>query len=469
MRLRKRVRRLARRTLPPMSALLALSMASAPKPASAGTSEPEGSAATALGLDSCQKELPRMKSRTHTQPTDSRNRADLATCELIIGGYRLEQDDWASNGAYASLQDSIATWEILTAGNHSNHEWQHELVVAQIAMGNLLSKQGDQDGALKSYENARDLLDDLASLPPSEIQIGVQARQFELAQVQTEIARIHRDEGDRTDARASYQDAQVTLGGLVAALPVTDLRHSRAAARLASVEAELRQLQELPPPPEDTPPPVVTPPTVATPPPASPPPASPPVTTLPPVRQSEPLPEVNPSPFHIPKTKVLGIIDVDYDFTGKNFETFGVNGEPQTLTAGQGATASGGLGLRPFSLPFGFYATAGKRWALQAVDNSGQDTIQNDGMDATVYRAEAFVDLARHFRISGGPVWNRSIKVVGGAFDPGFQDATGYTVSAALCGIGVSFTKIRYRSPFTGDLDTQSIGVTFTGLFGGKH
>jgi hypothetical protein len=137
------------------------------------------------------------------------------------------------------------------------------------------------------------------------------------------------------------------------------------------------------------------------------------------------------------------------------------NGDTQTIRAGQGVTVGGGIHYRPVALPVDFAATVGYKYVRTAAEN----TDLNVGR--VVIELTGTVPLGNHFWVTAGPVWHTSTKLDGDGFVPSvdFDDAVGGMVGFGWRWVGVRYTNIKYRGPFTGSVDASSGGFFFEWKF----
>lgn len=82
----------------------------------------------------------------------------------------------------------------------ANRDWQRDLLVIDHRIGDVLTKQGDLNGAGKSYQTSLDIAEQLAAADPSNIQ-----PQCDLAVSHERIGNNLEDQGDIEAALAAYQ------------------------------------------------------------------------------------------------------------------------------------------------------------------------------------------------------------------------------------------------------------------------
>jgi hypothetical protein len=137
------------------------------------------------------------------------------------------------------------------------------------------------------------------------------------------------------------------------------------------------------------------------------------------------------------------------------------NGDTQTIRAGQGGTVGGGIHYRPVALPIDFAATVGYKFVRTAANNTDL------GVNRVVIELTGTVPVGNHFWVTAGPVWHTSTKLDGDGFIPSvnFDDAVGGMVGFGWRWVGVRYTNIKYRGPFTGSVDASSGGISLAWKF----
>lgn len=133
------------------------------------------------------------------------------------------------------------------------------------------------------------------------------------------------------------------------------------------------------------------------------------------------------------------------------------DGGTQNIKAGNGVTLGGGIHYRPVSLPVDFAATVGYKFVRTSAYNTDL------GIDRVVIKLTGTLPLRNHFWIMAGPVWHTGIKLNGDGYIPDvkFDDAVGGMVGFGWRWIGLSYTNIKYRGPFSGSVDASNGGITF--------
>jgi hypothetical protein len=475
----------------------------------------------AASLKSCQEDLPGLQHRFALNPSDHQLGARLGNCQLIVGGWLLKQPDWSTNDSASTLDAAVTTWKAVTAAVPTDQTWQFSLALAESNKGGVLLKQLERAAAVESYRDAEVILENLVNLPVDKMPFKVVTIQYELANVQKTIGDILSVGTDLNGAIASYQQARGTYHNLSDALPTHDSRQDVIDAKMDAIDSILDQLRErkrqaikdaetlraaqglsIPAIAAGPPPGGIT--------------QEPPVAAVTSAVAGGPqggtsvqagAPEqggarahgstsVQSGPAHVPpvadggsdgggkesKSGALFVMDVEYGANGKNLKYLHPDGTLETIVAGKGVTASAGLGLHFGRV--GLFATGGKEWAYQFQSNSSsnsQSTSQSQnqgnsqgkliesGFEGIVIKGMAYVDIPGHLRLSAGGVWEQKIKLVGGAFDPGYTRANGYKVGLAWRGWGVSYTTLKFQDvtkPFPVEgFTTHTTGITFTAMF----
>jgi hypothetical protein len=149
--------------------------------------------------------------------------------------------------------------------------------------------------------------------------------------------------------------------------------------------------------------------------------------------------------------------EVAAEFGGDDaIEVFYRNGDRQTIRAGQGVTLSGGVHYQLPSAPLDFAATVGYKFVTTS------DYHTDLGIYRVVFKLTGTYELPRHFWVDAGPVWHTAVRLNGDGYVPDvdFDDAFGGTVGAGWRWIGLSYTFIKYKSPATGDVSADNVGIT---------
>jgi hypothetical protein len=156
------------------------------------------------------------------------------------------------------------------------------------------------------------------------------------------------------------------------------------------------------------------------------------------------------------------VLDGAAEFGGDNLiDVFYRHGRTQHIKAGDGVTLGGGIHYRPVSLPVDFAAIVGYKF----VRTSSYDT--DLGINRVVIKLTGTVPLPNHFWVTAGPVWHTGTSLNGDGYveDVDFDDAVGGMVGFGWRWIGVSYTNIKYRGPFSGSVDASNGGITFAWKF----
>jgi hypothetical protein len=156
------------------------------------------------------------------------------------------------------------------------------------------------------------------------------------------------------------------------------------------------------------------------------------------------------------------VLDGAAEFGGDNLiDVFYRHGGTQHIKAGDGVTLGGGIHYRPVSLPIDFAAIVGYKF----VRTSSYDT--DLGINRVVIKLTGTVPLPNHFWVTAGPVWHMGTSLNGDGYveDVDFDDAVGGMVGFGWRWIGVSYTNIKYRGPFSGSVDASNGGITFAWKF----
>jgi hypothetical protein len=152
------------------------------------------------------------------------------------------------------------------------------------------------------------------------------------------------------------------------------------------------------------------------------------------------------------------VLESAAEFGGDNLvDVFYRHGGTQHIKAGDGVTLGGGVHYRPEALPIDFAATVGYKFIRTSSFNTDL------GVDRVVIKLTGTVPLANHFWVTAGPVWHTGTRLNGDGYvqNVDFNDAVGGMVGFGWRWIGVSYTTIKYRGPFSGSVDASNGGITF--------
>jgi hypothetical protein len=152
------------------------------------------------------------------------------------------------------------------------------------------------------------------------------------------------------------------------------------------------------------------------------------------------------------------VLESAAEFGGDNLvDVFYRHGGTQHIKAGDGVTLGGGVHYRPEALPIDFAATVGYKFIRTSSFNTDL------GVDRVVIKLTGTVPLANHFWVTAGPVWHTGTRLNGDGYvqNVDFNDAVGGMVGFGWRWIGVSYTIVKYRGPFSGSVDASNGGITF--------
>jgi len=151
------------------------------------------------------------------------------------------------------------------------------------------------------------------------------------------------------------------------------------------------------------------------------------------------------------------VAEVAAEFGGDDaIEVFYRNGDRQTIRAGQGVTLSGGLHYQLPATPLDIAATVGYKFVRTS------DYHTDLGIYRVVFKVTGTYELPRHFWVDAGPVWHTAVRLNGDGYVPDvdFDDAFGGTVGAGWRWFGLTYTFIKYKSPATGEVSADNVGIT---------
>ena len=150
------------------------------------------------------------------------------------------------------------------------------------------------------------------------------------------------------------------------------------------------------------------------------------------------------------------IVETDFDFGGDRLATVSfVNGDTQSLRAGQGITLSVGGYFRPADSPFELRGSLGYKYATAAASNADINVTRVVLQFIGDYRFEN----GAYF--GGGLAMHNGAKLDGDGFfqNVDFDDATGIVIEAGWRWVGVHYTNIKYSNPFIQSVDASHFGV----------
>jgi hypothetical protein len=156
------------------------------------------------------------------------------------------------------------------------------------------------------------------------------------------------------------------------------------------------------------------------------------------------------------------VLDSAAELGGDNLvDVFYRDGGTQHIKAGNGVTLGGGVHYRPVALPIDFAAIVGYKFVRTASYNTDL------GVNRVVIKLTGTYPLVSHFWVTAGPVWHTGIRLNGDGFvqSVDFDDAFGGMVGFGWRWIGLSYTSIKYRGPFSGSVDASNGGITFAWKF----
>jgi tetratricopeptide (TPR) repeat protein len=126
-------------------------------------------------------------------PSNAQWQRDLSVSQIYIGQVLSAQGDLG--GAEQAYRASLAVRERLAKADPSNAQWQRDLSVSQNKIGEVLSAQGDLGGAEQAYRASLAVRERLAKADPSNAQW-----QRDLSFVLTALAELSEHAGRRSDA-----------------------------------------------------------------------------------------------------------------------------------------------------------------------------------------------------------------------------------------------------------------------------
>jgi hypothetical protein len=151
------------------------------------------------------------------------------------------------------------------------------------------------------------------------------------------------------------------------------------------------------------------------------------------------------------------VVGGDLEWGGDDIaKLYFTNGDTEYVKAGQGITIeAGGHYLFP-SEHFDITATVGYKYVTTRAKNA------DISVGRVVYKLFGSVIADNGVWFGAGPVWHTDTKFKGDGYVPDvtFDDALGFTVGAGWRWVGITYTNIEYKSPFTGKLDASSVGIT---------
>ena len=142
-----------------------------------------------------------------SDPSNSQWQRDLSISHIKIGETQSAQGDLA--GALKSYQAGMAIAQKLAASDPSNSQWQRDLSVSHNKIGDTQSAQGDLTGALKSYQAGMAIRQKLAASDPSNSEW-----QADLAVSAWKIGTLKGSPQSKAEQRAVLMQGLKVLDGL---------------------------------------------------------------------------------------------------------------------------------------------------------------------------------------------------------------------------------------------------------------
>jgi tetratricopeptide (TPR) repeat protein len=106
-----------------------------------------------------------MEKLAKQDPSNAGWQDDLASSYENVGDVLSDEGDQA--GALKNYRDELAIMEKLAKQDPSNADWQRDLASSYEKVGDVLRDEGDQAGALKNYRDELAIMEKLAKQDPS--------------------------------------------------------------------------------------------------------------------------------------------------------------------------------------------------------------------------------------------------------------------------------------------------------------
>lgn len=155
------------------------------------------------------------------------------------------------------------------------------------------------------------------------------------------------------------------------------------------------------------------------------------------------------------------LFEGDLEYGGDRVATVSfTDGSTQDVRAGQGVSLALGAHYRGDS-PFSVRGTVGYKYVTTAASNA------DISMSRVVFEVLGNYAWPNGWWTGVGLTHHTNIKFKGDGFGPDvdFDDATGPTVELGWRWFALSYTNMKYKSEFGGDVDASSLGLTLVSKF----
>lgn len=143
-----------------------------------------------------------------------------------VGEILLAQGDL--NRAEKAFRNALAIAQELSASDPANTDWQHDLAISQIKLGDLGVERGDRAAAIEAYRRGLELLEAGPGVENS-------ARQYDLGIAHERLGNVLAENGEADAALAHYR----TRAGLLEDIARNDKRNARWQQELALSHAAI--------------------------------------------------------------------------------------------------------------------------------------------------------------------------------------------------------------------------------------
>jgi hypothetical protein len=155
------------------------------------------------------------------------------------------------------------------------------------------------------------------------------------------------------------------------------------------------------------------------------------------------------------------LFEGDLEYGGDRVATVSfTDGSSQDVRAGQGVSLAMGAHYRGDS-PFSVRGTVGYKYVTTAASNA------DISMSRVVFEVLGNYAWSNGWWTGAGITHHTNVKFKGDGFGPDidFDDATGPTVELGWRWFALSYTNLKYKGEFGGEVDASSLGLTLVSKF----
>ncbi|MFC4310784.1 hypothetical protein ACFPN2_16945 [Steroidobacter flavus] len=156
------------------------------------------------------------------------------------------------------------------------------------------------------------------------------------------------------------------------------------------------------------------------------------------------------------------VFEGDLEYGGDDIATLSfVDGSSQDIKAGQGVSLALGGHYRAGDSPFSVRGTIGYKYVTTKASNA------DISIGRTVFELVGNYLISDSWWVGAGITHQTGIKFDGDGWTPDidFDDATGPTIEVGWRWFALSYTNLKYKGEFQGDIDASSFGLTAVSKF----